>query len=819
MQPERRGVAAVVAIAWLLAGACSAANVTPPPTGPALPTPGATASSDQGPASSGPAGSAPTGQTPGPADGDIARQFEPFPTPSAPAGPPSSQQLITQAVANGTLDPSTALLYRIWAQFGDPQLPAQFAGPGPTLEDTAIGMQTAAGQGDIPDDLWARMLPYLVRPTDSTSAFYPLATGSTIEPASAVGHLPGGGGAANPDALTSLQDCSGSSMWASEGGANDFKIWETCSGSYKTDLAAASSALDSVWAKETDLMGDPLPDDGTGGDTGIDFYLVDSLTQCPPNRDCPNMPSDFLGLTYETSTWQGNKSSAFVIIPRSVAGDITHLKSVMAHELWHVLEDANNANLYKNSGTYWLVEASAKWAEWQFVPEGRRQNVYPWYSTFQGDDTSMNAPQIEGGAEAYRSFIWPLFMQQATGGDPVILGQAWHALQRAAYDTADKTLDGVFSFDDHFDQFAEENLNEHLVPNDVIHPLYDAIDPNFPVAALSAGVEGPTPYGARREDPVYVQLTPEGQTVDYDLKLDPLTSHYRHFSIANEVEAVTIDLSQLDGGDVVASALAYVSRPDGTEGWERREIPAGSTTWCLEDPDNHVSQFELIISNASFTDGDAAQGHYSVTGRDRCAEVHGNLVWTYHMTDYAGRTEDATVWLDVKLKPIPLSSGAYIDDGSSFTFRGLRESPDQPAQSPYDCATVDQYSLMGGTGTNGPGSPGAYLGLAMDQPDGAAYLNGSVQGKEHDHYAMVGPADCAEVYDYDQTGGYSLWCKPLTVQDIDARGTPSTDGKSVDMTCEDTRVQDLGGGTKRTETVSMTGTLYITPVDQPSNQP
>ncbi len=79
--------------------------------------------------------------------------------------PPTSIDLIDEALKNGKLDEVTALVYKVYAVFGDPRLPAEFRGANKAIRSGTEIMSEAQGRYDtLPAATQALLLPFLIPP-------------------------------------------------------------------------------------------------------------------------------------------------------------------------------------------------------------------------------------------------------------------------------------------------------------------------------------------------------------------------------------------------------------------------------------------------------------------------------------------------------------------------------------------------------------------------------------------------------------------------------------------------------------------------------
>ena len=533
-----------------------------------------------------------------PADTTGAVQADPavaVPPGPATTEPATSDALIQDAVNSSQISPSTALVYRVRADFGDPRVPIALQGA--VSEDEATLVQAYWSRSALPPADAAAVAPYLDRPTAPAEARL-----ATTDP----GYRLAASGSGPSDT------CAGDG-WTSLPGRNPFRVWATCTGAYQAALENVASALDSLWGPMTAVMGPPHPDDGTGGDSRIDVYLVDDAVQCAPGREpCYRLPPEVGGRAVPADPTDGVRTSAFLVLPRLVATDQQMLRSLVAHEFFHVLQFAHNARgMFLGPVSQWFVEASADWAQTAFARNSADRLVYQplFVSRFQRLDVPLNSENSPTAPNAYQAFIWPYFMQQENGGDPGIVGAAWRALESAGdFNSADRLLNGVFSFSGHFADFAFRNLNRMFFPNSPIVPEYADLDPTFPTGA--------EPTDARRHPVITVPLEPPGVTaIAYPEHLDDLSSHYWVLAVPPEVRQIDLDLGGLSGGDLLADAAVLVGHGCPFTGdWERRTLPAGRTTWCRDNPDDNISLIFLVLSNGAFSGGRPVSGSLQAVG-------------------------------------------------------------------------------------------------------------------------------------------------------------------------------------------------------------
>ncbi len=524
--------------------------------------------------------------------------------PTAQPTPPTAKALIEADLAAGTIDEPTSLLYRIEAMFGAPELPQKYQAGVPEEDGAAIA--TAQQELDqMPADVRAQIEPFLVRPTDPTSVFHggggspPASPASPSSSAISHGRLRAAGAAAEP--------VCGPDGWASIANEElNITVWGLCGNGRSTDdLVAAMNALAAVVPDEIQLMGDPIPDDGTadeGGDSNIDVYLIE---QCLTRGGiCRDVGTQEAGVEYPSSPFVGSPgaqaSSGFVMIDRSWTS-LTDIDSILAHEFFHVLEDAHNETGLLAGGNYhWMTEASAKWAEEFFVPSGRVGWVYPWLKDYESTTASLEGT---AGGNAYMSFVWPYWMEQEASPDTV--GAAWSAFDGlSGWNALNAALDGVFSFADNYRQFAVTAFNTTLPGG---NGSQDPIDPRWQAQDGQLPKTGPTNPEKRSLAPEIAGAPAPGNKVDVPEDFPPLSERYRILDVPDNVQKLVLDFSGLQPSSALdATALIHLKSGN----WIKQDLSTGSNDLCRTDYD--LDKVLLVLDSHGYTDDAEVTGHWTI---------------------------------------------------------------------------------------------------------------------------------------------------------------------------------------------------------------
>jgi hypothetical protein len=189
---------------------------------------------------------------------------------------PSSFAKIDAAFRSGALDEASALLYRMFATFRDPRLPAEYQGDDSTELETDAFDLVYSRWSALSDAAKEALEPFLVPP---------IYVGSSASPPMTAAH-----GKFRPQGLT-LPICQRQTIdpkWAAkpDGSGGRVKVWYHA---HITDHDKMAEMLvneleTKIWPTLIDALGMKAPlSDGAmggcnGGDGRLDFYLVDMAT-------------------------------------------------------------------------------------------------------------------------------------------------------------------------------------------------------------------------------------------------------------------------------------------------------------------------------------------------------------------------------------------------------------------------------------------------------------------------------------------------------------------------------------------------------------
>ena len=622
--------------------------------------------------------------TPAPTASQVASATSPLPThdtaaptPPPPPAPLTGRDKILAALAIGSIDAETALVYRVFGVFGDPRLPEALRGV--ASEDMGALLEARQRYDGLSDAMKGALRPYLVRPTHPESYWNVEPPTASVQLAAA--HLPSeraSTGAAAPG-------CTNGWMSTQVSASIPVMIWSQCFGSALAAQAAMEEArgyMAALWQPETSLMVVPpgdqnFPNDGYDdmpetGDGLIDIYLLDGFSPSGHVRDFN------IGTNYGVASWtppfegsDGSKnSSAYLIIKPGLRG--LDLETTLAHEFFHALQFAINfegmtdcplGSLGNCPGApqdwFWMTEASATWAEHRFVPAARATVDGP-YDRYQGwRKTNQGLSQV-GGINAYYSWMWPLFMQQQAGAASV--GTAWRAFRgKHGWNQLQAALDGVVPFEQFFREYAVRGWNELLNPGDpLVHHYFDqALDGNFP---------RDQPEDDRLLETIQFDADDTGPSIEY-LVIDSLAPKYLAFFPGADAHTLVFDFAAL-APEIDVDAIVRLE----DNSWERRELPRGQVTWCLDKPADSVQEGILVFSNHDQHPGITTRTWSWDATSKSCGVPVGTLAYSFLDTapiisqPGGHQAYDATVQVRLKLNEHIADpySAMYLNDGSTY---------------------------------------------------------------------------------------------------------------------------------------------------------
>ena len=430
-----------------------------------------------------------------------------------------------------------------------------------------------------------------------------------------------------------------------ESSGSHFKIHLCSTGNDVADGNLLSSVLgiaEPLWDSMTAGMGEPRADCYTpaggsqicpGGDGKIDVYVLETnqcwhspppVTRCWSVEGAPGSSSN-AAVAVPALPKVNNATSGFMLLAKARATDSAKIKTDFAHEFFHILQFAHNeAAMAADTGVRvhgrtifrrsWFVEASATWAEWEYVPATSPEEVH-WRFTSDFQLSRESLVTDTPPAHMYASYIWPFFAEQEKG--PSSTFQAWVAAEGATDpDGITDAVEQQLSFQTHFRDFAVRNWNVDL-PGHPIAVLYkdlkatDGSSPPFP--QLSSPIGSTLKLAVTSGTPVKMS------TVNLSL-----AAQYDEITFEPDVRKVILKFDKLPG-PIDVDLLVEING----ETWTHEQIDKGQPlVYCRDHEEENVSRIIVITSNHDKTRNGFLSGDYELEGRPACcAELVGVTAW------------------------------------------------------------------------------------------------------------------------------------------------------------------------------------------------
>ena len=636
---------------------------------------------------------------------------------TAPAPPTTSVEKIQAAVEAGAIDDATAYLFRAYAQVGDPRLPEAYRGL--QTEDDALWIALYRDMPSLPQVIQEQLLPYFVRPTDPRSVW-------NEEPAATAQGLVGAGRRGRT--FTVEQGRAWAPAFAcSNGWIRDrvsstipITLWSQCGvdqGAANTRLEEARTYLVRHWLAETNLMGFPIgdandpnddyPDPPEGDDGLVDIYLLANTTPTGHPRTLTTGGYASVRPTAPLSGPAGaEQASAYMVVGPGLSGLI--LEATLVHELFHVLQASHNVYgridcppLLLRTGcsgqqqkSHWFVEASAAWSEHEFVPAARPIGDGP-YDQWKGFISNPNGLWLTDGSNEYNSWMWPLFMEQEWDAD--IVGNTWRAIRAdVGWFAVQATIDQQLSFEQRFDDFAVRVFNR-VLPGNPVDPRFrtQRLDPTFPNTS-------PTDqrYIVDVLEDLARPMVAATTTYSYTMTMNSLWSAYLPIEPPPGARQLKFEFAAF-APEIEIDAIVRVG-----DAWQRRELPAGETVWCLDNPADAVEEGFLIFSNHEQVPGSLTRP-WTITAEEAgCGNPVGTIRYSFLDTTpmpYAGSSLSQEATIQVRLKRNTNigepSVAEFVNDGSTYGVQSTSKVVFPPG--------VDGCSPMG----TSIGTPGGTLAI------------------------------------------------------------------------------------------------------------
>ncbi|MGE5234780.1 MAG: hypothetical protein ACM3O7_00340 [Acidobacteriota bacterium] len=291
---------------------------------------------------------------------------------------PSSETLIDAAEAAGTLNHETAVLYHVYAIFGDARLPDVYRGDDTGTIDSIYLGNVVAEWNSYSAATQAALQPFLIPPAYQQS-FQGVAAGIS--------------------ALDSPPSCSPLSNWDFvENTSGHVRVWfDVDTGDRTVAGVFLLQAENTIWPALQTLMGLqhlPLSDGGfgcNGGSERLDIYLADvpqsTTVPYPLSSGCSNSP-------------------VFILLRRSTTA------ALLAHEMFHAFQwSFPLAGCIASPDYRWWAEASAEWVQDYVYPHDQHEHESAKELLFD----PKKPLDLYNDPHWYGAYLLPFFVYRSTG--------------------------------------------------------------------------------------------------------------------------------------------------------------------------------------------------------------------------------------------------------------------------------------------------------------------------------------------------------------------------------------------------------------------
>lgn len=538
---------------------------------------------------------------------------------------PPTTDLIERARERGEINAETALIYKVFAVFGDTRLPSRLRGDDRGVMDSNAVAEATQRFETLTPATRQILVPFLIPPVYVGSWYDRRIHGAQAMAAAAqpTDHI---GDRCNEVAQNLLIPLE----------TDHFVVWfpPNDTGFWQRAQRISADLETRIYPILTDLLRAPLSDAGLGcnpSDGRLDVYMVYdplpgyestlAMVSTYPGKGCKAAP------TYMQVLKQGSSET-----------------NTVAHEFMHMIQFAYNpaADCYDS----WWMESTANWA----IDYFERMDGQPDAQTEQAYAKSYLESAWRWlidttGIREYGAYLWPFYLSHYTGSyHPELIAQIMAATENAAngdlYQVINDRIAG--GWEQRWPEFALLNLN--LPPNN----RYAAWD-NFQQRWMTDWRMTDSRV-ALLNDPYWVYYL-DGRSAGDPLALPDLGIFYEEIAIADDVRMWALANTFNNMPSMRVQALLYRNGQgwQGPEDWSQRKW----SLFCQDNPAERVQSVLVIISNSNWqrrTSRIAPNGDLRVVSSDLpCAGWRGTSSWqmvgqsvnALGQTDYTLRGEAA----------------------------------------------------------------------------------------------------------------------------------------------------------------------------------
>ena len=501
----------------------------------------------------------------------------------------TSIDIIDKAVADKKLDAETALVYKVYAIYGDDRLPKEYASDKPYYEGTDVILEMIQKWDSLSAKTKTLLEPFKKRPDEKGSWVDLKYKNSGAKPTSwfyrnTYAEDPEEAGY---DVLGDTDD-------------GKAKIWYTnFSGTEKNFYGPGTITTDTNTSKKVaekvkDILDSDqiipkfelmlpkilLSDDPRGGDGKLDIYVGPNGTT--------------LGTTFADHLPPPTTSRIDINYAIGLNSD-TLLKATLAHEIFHAYQYTYKFDPGKDK---WWMEAGAIWAENFIYPTANTEQE--WTEGFiEYPLVSLDKRQPPKFHD-YSAYLFPFFLSEKFGSD--FMGKSWEGCSSGCLDGINKSITGGFK--EVWKEFTLWNYNKEPAK------FYTDV--------------GYFPDYTSSKDQKQEGITGEKETpIEID-KLSLLTA--RLVEVTNmvadkdKIKKLTFEnLKDFTSKADTAGIKAVIYYNDGRkeiEDWSKKE----KRSFCIDSNEEDFERIELIFSNADMKK-EIPTSKIKVVSKPSCFEI------------------------------------------------------------------------------------------------------------------------------------------------------------------------------------------------------
>lgn len=516
--------------------------------------------------------------------GGTGDQFGSGPDPSPdPSGNPTSAKLIAASVVAGTITQEQGLIYEMYADFGDPRLPAQYKGDDVgQIEghgiDRAADYIVSVGEANVAPATLEALRPFITPP------FY---KGSWWQPAAPAGAIPA--------AVTPTK-----SGWIAVPGAN-VVVWYK-EGNAAIDAGIAATLLaeyeNTIWPKLTTLMGrTPKSDLGTGGpldlgvvwtedDARLDVFLDDLAT-----GDGVTLPS----------TWRTKNTSARIFLKRTLP--MRGLIATAAHEFMHAIQLSYDVKAASVNDYHTTKEATAAWASHFVYPKNQWETKYAKYY-LMGGQVSRSYDDRSAEAEfRYGAYVLPLFLETRFGS--AIVKGIWEktlTFNSELFAIEGAITDAGSKFDEEWRKFVAASWNRETIKTYAPFGVTDLTAPESDIPLSMTDGFGAAKHNVSlpHASMAYYRVIFSGNQRSLTF-VNGLTFAHRSF---DEGVGTALYFTGMDAANRHGASMQVYLKVNGA--WQSGAVDLSNVPWysvCRDNPAGKIEEAIFMYGNGEISDG------------------------------------------------------------------------------------------------------------------------------------------------------------------------------------------------------------------------